>query len=428
MFGLFASPDKKMRTNARNWLELADKVWHYRRDQLNEADTRELRGLTDELRVQVAAKADANKLKLGIERLEPVLRRVGGKVYPKTALIENVEFFLIAAIVIIGIRTYFVQPFKIPTNSMWPSYYGMTPEVFTRPADEPGYLMQALRFVTFGATSRRVDAPDDGEVMIPMFASSRHAQIPYRDVPGRTWLVLPTTLKEYTILVGRQPVTVKVPAEFDFEWAVRDAFFPQAAKSGDSARVDLARLWAAQPEKLTDPSGRVQFLRTGKQVRKGERVLSFDVLTGDQLFVDRVSYHFMRPKVGDGFVFNTRNLVGRPEGPPSEQYYIKRLVGVPGDKLEIRDFTLYRNGRPIEGSVAFGKNARREDNYVGYRKERQMSEGQTMTVPADEFLPLGDNSANSMDGRYWGFVPKKDAIGRPLVIYFPFTRRWGPVR
>ena len=49
------------------------------------------------------------------------MRRTGGAIYPKTALIENVEFFLVAAIVILGIRTYFVQPFKIPTNSMWPT-------------------------------------------------------------------------------------------------------------------------------------------------------------------------------------------------------------------------------------------------------------------------------------------------------------------
>jgi signal peptidase I len=41
---------------------------------------------------------------------------------------------------------------------------------------------------------------------------------------------------------------------------------------------------------------------------------------------------------------------------------------------------------------------------------------------------MGDNSGNSQDSRYWGFVPLKDAIGRPVVIYYPFTKRWGPAR
>ena len=416
-----------MRANARNWLELADKVWHYRRDQLSDADARELRARIEGLRQQVAARAEAAKLKLGIEALEPVLQRLGGKIYPKTALVENVEFFLIAAIVIIGIRTYFVQPFKIPTNSMWPSYYGMTPEVFHRPSEESGFLTQALSYVVYGTTTR-VDAPDDGEILIPVYLTIDGAFIPYNKVPGRSWLVFPTTLREFTLLVGQQPVTVRVPADFDFEWAVRDSFSPNAVSSHEPARVDLARLLAAQKEKITAMGGQMQLLRTGKKVKKGERVMAFDIATGDQLFVDRMSYHFVRPSVGDGFVFNTKNLVGRFGGPEAEQYYIKRLVGVPGDTLEIKNFTLYRNGRPIEGAAAFAKNARREGDYVGYRNQRGLAVGQTMTVPPDGFLALGDNSANSADGRYWGFVPAKDAVGRPLFIYFPFTRRWGPAR
>jgi signal peptidase I len=134
MFGLFASQDRKMRENAANWLEVAEKVWHFRRDQLTYLELAELRQCTEQVRRQVKEKVAAEKLKLGIEALEDVLRRLGGAIYPKSSLVENVEFFLVAAIVILGIRTYFVQPFKIPTNSMWPTYNGMTPEVFAKPA------------------------------------------------------------------------------------------------------------------------------------------------------------------------------------------------------------------------------------------------------------------------------------------------------
>jgi signal peptidase I len=52
--------------------------------------------------------------------------------------------------------------------------------------------------------------------------------------------------------------------------------------------------------------------------------------------------------------------------------------------------------------------------------------GATVKIGADQYLALGDNSANSLDGRYWGTVPAKDVVGRPLFIYYPFTKRWGP--
>src|SRR5205085_6127698 len=105
----------------------------------------ELQSQASTLRGLLKERAGAEKLKLAIEALEPVLKRTGGAIYPKSALVENVEFFLVAAIVIIGIRTFFVQPFKIPTNSMWPTYNGMTPQLFASTADEPGPAAEVLR-------------------------------------------------------------------------------------------------------------------------------------------------------------------------------------------------------------------------------------------------------------------------------------------
>lgn len=425
-FGLFASQEKKMRENAGNWLELAEKVYHYRRDVIPPPEVAELQGQIAGLKTQLKERAGAEKLKLGIERLEEVLRRTGGAIYPKTALIENVEFFLVAAIVILGIRTYFVQPFKIPTNSMWPTYNGMTPEAFTKPADEPGLVAKAFRFLAFGAQPKRVDAPADGEVLIPLAGGGDRVVIPYTEVPGRTWLVLPTKLKQYRLLVDNQEVTVKVPLDFDFEWAVRDAFFPDI-KDRKSSGADLARLLLEQPEKISD--GRYRLLRTGKRVRRGERVLSFDIITGDQLFVERMSYHFVKPTVGSGFVFRTGNIPGIG----MDQYYIKRLVGGPGDKLEIREPALLRNGAPITGSDAFAKNAQRSDRYGGYFHPPDFARGflrrgEQLVLPADSYFAMGDNSANSEDSRYWGFVPAKDVVGRPIFVYYPFARHWGPAR
>lgn len=427
MFGFFSSPEKKMRENAGHWLELADKVYHYRRDVLPAAEVTGLQAQIAGLRTLVKERAGAEKLKLSIEHLEEMLRRTGGAIYPKSALVENVEFFLVAAIVILGIRTYFVQPFKIPTNSMWPTYNGMTPEAFAERKEEPGYVMNAIRFLAFGAQPKRVDAPADGEILIPVSGGGPRAVIPYREVPGRTWLVLPTTVKEYALYVGNRPVTLKVPQDFDFEWAVRDCFFPNKTPSHEPGGVDLARVLMQQKDAPAVDGGRIRFLRTGKTVKQGERVMAFDIVTGDQLFVDRLSYHFVRPSVGSGFVFRTGNIEGiaRVYG---DQYYIKRLAGVPGDNLEIRNFTLFRNGAPAEGSEAFGRNAQRDGNYVGYRNEGLLAPGAKLALKDREYLALGDNSANSADGRYWGTVPAKDVVGRPVLVYYPFTRHWGPAR
>ncbi|MGC4071122.1 MAG: signal peptidase I [Nibricoccus sp.] len=435
MFGLFSSVEKQMRANATNWLELADKVFNYRRDEISAADRAELQQKSEQLRAQLRDKADASKLKLGIEALEPAVRRAGGKFYPRSTMQEYVEFFVVAAIVILGLRAYFVQPFKIPTNSMWPTYYGMTGEVFPSEKDEPGALGRVARLVAFGATRRSVDAPVDGDVWIPV-GGNPGGYVSASQVKGRTWLVLPTTVQEITLRVGDQFVSFQVPLEFRFDRVAQDAFFPGDLDLGAQITARIAQHQAELgevPAGVNNQHTQGRWINTGKRVKKGERVLSFDVMTGDQLFVDRISYHFVRPQVGSGFVFRTDNIHSpdmrdRSTGRQVESYYIKRLVGVPGDKLEVRNSTLFRNGAPITGSSAFDKNANKEGLYRGYPNLRALDKGRSVDVSQEGYYAMGDNSYDSADSRYWGEVPYKDVVGRPLFIYYPFTKRWGPAR
>ncbi len=433
MFGFLQSNERKMRENADNWLHLADKIGHYRRDELTSVQLQDLRAKSADLRLRLRQRADASRLKLGIEGLEGVLRQIGGTFYPKSAIVENVEFFLVAAIIVLGIRTFFLQPFKIPTNSMWPTYYGMTAENLPPGAPAPGALGRAFRFVAFGAQRRVAIAPNDGEVSLKFFASG-YAAFTYR--PARKWLVIPTEVREYTFYVDGAEVPVQVPADFaDFDRVVQETLL-----GGTSAGrfIEQARLRGAVSRseiELREGAGDVRavyLVKLGRTVRAGDPIVRFDVMTGDQLFVDRLSYHFVRPKVGDGFVFRTRNIayIG------ADQYYVKRLVGLPGDNLEIRPPVLYRNGKPITGAGAFKLNADRIGQYQGYTSGLRGGEfnlgwlapGDTLKVADHSFFALGDNSGNSRDGRYWGFVPEKDVVGRPLFIYYPFTRRWGPAR
>lgn len=455
MFGFFESEEKKARQAAANWLELAERVFHYRRDQLTATQTQQLQGAVGELKQRLRDKADASKLKLGAEALERVLRDVGGRIYPTSSWVENIEFLLVAAIVILGIRAYFVQPFKIPTNSMWPSYYGMTHELF-KTGDEPGLLRKAARFATLGATHYVVPAPADGEVLVPVafFAQGgqNFAYIMASEKPGRSMLLFPSANREYTFSVGGEYARLSVPADFDFLRVLEEKLVGRTGSMTGLSDflVESARKHGRQLETSTMTrivSGqrredRVYWVPINLSVKRGDSIVSFDILTGDLLFVDRFSYNFIPPPVGSGFVFKTGNIpeLKNDEG---DKYFIKRLVGLPGDKIEIRTpreisdggprlggtpGQLFRNGAPITGADAFQANALKKGDYPGYVSEGRLGIGVVAEVPARSYMALGDNSPRSKDSRFWGYVPEKDVVGRPLFIYYPLTKRWGPAR
>lgn len=444
MFGFFLSEQRKMRQNAANWLEVAERVYKFRRDQLSAAQCQRLLGATGDLRTRLKEKADASRLKLGIEALEGALRDAGGRMYPVSSIVENVEFFLVAAIVILGVRAYFVQPFKIPTNSMWPSYYGKTHENHP-PADQPGIATKLFRFATLGAWHYQATAPAEGELLVPFFENGQPA---FTQQGDRTMFVFPTTSRQYFFGVGTAEVGITVPGagtsteDFRYERVLLEML----NEHGDYDR--MARYVSGIARRRPDPglrrstmtvtfAGRqserlVYWVPSGRLVRRGEPILSFDILTGDLLFVDRMSYHFFPPSVGQGFVFHTREIPGIGV----DQYYIKRLVGTPGDTLSIQEPKLFRNGVPITGAKAFAANADKQGLYRGYFNGPPSVDGaphyllpdETIKVPPNQFFALGDNSGESLDSRYWGFIPEKEVVGRPLFIYYPFTRRWGPAR
>ena len=428
MFGPSKHGERSARGAASRCLEIAEKVWQYRRDLLKEAESAELLRQSDKLRGLLKSRADAGALAAATKSLEALVRRTGGSIYPTSALAENVEFVLVVAIAILGFRTFFVQNFKIPTNSMWPTYNGMTPEVFPRPADEPGPLKEGVRILTVGAWPHRLDAPVDGEVLIPLGTSGSLGYIHSVPVAGHSWLILPAKMRECMILVGSQPVKVSLPVDFDFDWAVYERFFAGGGNyNHDRLAAALSAKCAAGDYVDLEVDGeRLRCVRTGLQVKAGERVFSFDELSGDMVAVDRISYNFVRPRVGSGFVFDTGDIPGIAEI-YGDMFYIKRLVGVPGDTLEVKGATLLRNGAPIEGSAAFDANARRLGKYPGYVASGLLKPGSTVHVEPGNYFAMGDNSPNSADGRVWGFVPEKEVMGRPLFTYYPIAR-WGFAR
>lgn len=116
--------------------------------------------------------------------------------------------------------------------------------------------------------------------------------------------------------------------------------------------------------------------------------------------------------------------------PDRRQTFVKRIIGVPGDRLHIRDKVLYRNGVPVAEPYASHKTDFIDsfrDNFpsapqiaLGGGAEAMLTlhvQGGEVVVPEGQYFVLGDNRDNSLDSRYWGFVSRQDVIGRPLLLY-----------
>lgn len=143
------------------------------------------------------------------------------------------------------------------------------------------------------------------------------------------------------------------------------------------------------------------------------------LVDGDRILVDKVTYgikipftpvrlpRIRPPQRGDLVVFRSIDDPRRD--------FIKRLVAVGGDTIEIRDLKLWVNGRPLNDPPVFRQ-------MVYYNRGSFAQQGQPVKVPPGCYFFLGDNSASSRDSRYWGFLPESKIIGRAFVIYWPPKR------
>jgi signal peptidase I len=167
------------------------------------------------------------------------------------------------------------------------------------------------------------------------------------------------------------------------------------------------------------------------------------VRVGDHLLVDKLSYAppdsfsrhllpYTEPKRGDIIVFRYPMDIS--------QNYVKRCMGVPGDHLKVVDKELWLNGHKlVEPYVqhVFPRIEPYRDNFPSepygpvYDRARQMLAEHVVNgeivVPEGFYFAMGDNRDNSLDSRYWGFVPRENIIGKPLVIFWSYdapTEDW----
>lgn len=140
----------------------------------------------------------------------------------------------------------------------------------------------------------------------------------------------------------------------------------------------------------------------------GDRILVAKFYYGIRIpFTNKRIFDFNKPKVGDVFVFDPPPRAGE------KQSFIKRVVGVPGDTIEIRNGNLYRNGVLV-----------RDEGYVkrcpGSPQSPQFMP--KVAVPEGCFFALGDNRDKSSDSRSWGFVPIENVKGRAFMIYWSWDK------
>ena len=306
---------------------------------------------------------------------------------------EYLEVFVVALGLAFGVRGLFLQPFKIPTGSMQPTLFGIHFEHLP----EPTALNPVKRFTEYYHYSRRyVDAVVSEAGYLETVPRLARPRIPF----------LPATMLQIGGVRYRLPGTPDTVRRYCKKV---DRFFRQSVSE--------------RAEGL--------FFEEGDIIARGYLEL------GDHLFVDRTYLNFTEPKRGDITVFLTDDITDPSGGSLGGRYYIKRLVGLPGDEVQIKERRLYAK-RPgdddfqlVDANVspAFERLYSFRGGYRGYchyRRSRFLaSDSDTFTVPKDEYFMLGDNSENSRDSRFWGTVPRKNLVGRAFLVWWPFSRRWG---
>ncbi len=373
----------------RLYVKAAEKKLAYHRDLWTAEVCGEIKGLIVKLKTALreknrAAVADG-------ERAIEEFCKIHCPVTETAWISENVEVVLVAIIVALGIRTYIVQPFTIPTSSMSPTLKGITGSATTDPI--PNIATRALQFATHGRTWHDVIAKDDEEIALDE-----------RGFPDVTDFRRPFPRNFFTY--------TRIRTNKGNEYFVNEH---------------------VEPVK--------QNLLKNLRFAKGDPIIRGFTDTGDHVFVNKFIYHFRKPTRGEVIVFLTQNIEGLGNsGPPPRtpsQFYIKRLAGVPGDELSIAPPQLFVNGMPGEepGFQRVAEGTRSNPvggGYMGYSsgpRELQpynMSDPrQKYTVPAGRYFPMGDNSYFSKDGRYFGPVPQENMCGSGFLVYWPFMRDGG---
>jgi signal peptidase I len=151
------------------------------------------------------------------------------------------------------------------------------------------------------------------------------------------------------------------------------------------------------------------FLFQPHQVKGSSMYSTFE--DGEFLLTDKISYRFNSPQRGDVIVFKA------PETEPCSEIeceYIKRIIGMPGDKVKVSAGHVYINNQLLEENYLPEEMITNAGSFI--------QEGINITVPEEYYLPMGDNRPHSRDGREFGPIPKESIVGKAFFRYWPIEK------
>ncbi|HEY1663064.1 MAG TPA: signal peptidase I [Verrucomicrobiae bacterium] len=341
------------------------------------------------------------------------------KPYPHPIWRENIEVLLVAIAVAMAIRTFFLQPFKIPTGSMQPTLFGVNSD-----------NLMVDKKVEIPSGWQRVNDWFHGISYIHVVA---RADGPLQEVSSPVKFLIFNLMQ--TVVIGGVRQTIWFPPDYG------------------EAPTDIN---GYTMEPLMYRAGLV----LGTPYHKGDDVVKLEVKAGDHLFVDRVSYNFRKPARGDIVVFETKGIPEemRHNPPywniPDDEFYIKRLVGLGGETITLnQDYVvtnapgggdvpvgnLVVNGKDLNASTPHFENLYSFDNpdtgakiigyhgdgYYGHAMLQKLAPGQEVQIRPNYLFVMGDNTMNSLDSRYWGDFPEQSIIGKSFFVYWPLSSRFG---
>jgi len=355
--------------------------------------------------------------------LEPeLIKSCEGSVpdYKSSPVKENLEVIVVAIVVALGIRAYFLQPFKIPTASMQPTLNGIVARAMPETESFPNALVQGIEYVTRGRNYVEMRVPQDwGTVkLVGIRQRSRGHFFTISD------LVFMDGGNQERVLTGYVPTRQM----WEDLW-----LGPRPRVAGDGERT------------LSSGVETINVAVQGGPVAAGTLMVRGYIDTGDQVLVNKMAYHFRRPTRGEVFVFSTAGITGivPPPGIDS-QHYIKRLTALPGDRLQLKptdgavsaprrmpqpNGILNINGEPAK-EAGMNKVMSRQNGYRGYTlvDGGYVAMDREVQLPEKRYMAMGDNSFDSSDSRYWGPVPEENLVGPALFVYWPFLPHFGLIR
>lgn len=132
---------------------------------------------------------------------------------------------------------------------------------------------------------------------------------------------------------------------------------------------------------------------------------------GDRIVVEKISYYQHSPQAGDIVVFQPPPYL-QAFGYKPDQAFIKRVIGLPGQRVEVNQGKVYVDGLPLT------------EPYIAEPPNYELP---PVIVPERSFFVMGDNRNNSNDSHVWGFLPEDSLLGRAAFCYWPLEH-WGPIK